>query len=296
MSILAVLKRSLAPLETPKILRASKAQPPKANLTQLPDALLEMITTLLNRKSLCNLRFTNKRLALLTTHLIAARCHSNRTCVNATHSFKLLIEGSRLSLLSKTIISLTLSAPSWKTQLACYGVDLREIHLPRLTSLTLHQTNILEVKDLLHFLAAHASTLKTLHLISVHLPNLQSWKTLFIHLANLTTHHLHTLELAILYYTISRPQVQSRSFILPRSSYQSSISSTADVLDDSPRPGATAHTRREIGLLLGDFFTGDGGLEKGFGHEQMLLLEEKDKGTSAGSSQSLLKRLARLRI
>lgn len=60
MSILAVPKRSLAPLETPKVLRASKAQPPKANLTQLPDELLEMITTLPNRKSLCNLRLTNK--------------------------------------------------------------------------------------------------------------------------------------------------------------------------------------------------------------------------------------------
>lgn len=295
-SILAVLKRSLAPLETPKVIRPSKAQPPKANLTQLPDELLEMITTLLNRRSLCNLRLTNKRLALLTTHLIAGRCHSNRTCVNATHSFEILIEGSRLPLLGGTITSLTLSAPSWKSTLARYGAGLREIHLPQLTSLTLHQSDILKVKDLLHFLTAHALTLKQLHLISVHLPNLQSWRTLFTHLAKLTTHHLHTLELAILYYTVTNSQAQSRIFILPRSSYQSSISSTADVLDDSLKPGAIAHTRREIGLLLGDFFTVDGKLKKDFGHEQMLLLAEKVKRTSAGSSQSLLKRLARLRI
>lgn len=294
MSILAVLKRSLAPLETPKILRPSKAQYPKAKLTQLPDELLEMITTLLNRRSLCNLRLANKRLVLKTTHLIAARCHSNRACVDATHSFDILIEGSRLPLLSGTITSLTLSAPSWKSPLALYGAGLREIHLPRLTSLTLYQTSILKVKDLLHFLAAHASTLQNLHLISVHLPSLQSWKTIFTHLAKLTTHHLHTLELVILYYTVTNPQAQPRIFILPRSSYQPSISSTADVLDDPPRPGATAHTGREISLLLGDFFTVDGELKKDFGHEEMLLLQEKDKGTNEASSQSLLKKLARL--
>jgi hypothetical protein len=112
MPFLATLKQSLAMTSTHGA--SSKSQNNEhhnANITQLPDEIFEMIVNKLDRTTdITNLRQSNKRLALLTTHLIAARCPPDRNCLNATESLKILTTGSRIPLLNGTITSLTLSA------------------------------------------------------------------------------------------------------------------------------------------------------------------------------------------
>ena len=96
MPLLKSLKRSFALPNRSKVLVRDEDEHTEANIAQLPTELLEIITLLLDSRSLCNLRLCSKRIALLTTNLLIPFCAPNRTCVNATNSLDILIEGSRL--------------------------------------------------------------------------------------------------------------------------------------------------------------------------------------------------------
>lgn len=82
----------------------------KASLAHVPNETIELITTYLCPQDLRNFRLTCKRLAVVTTHLIAAICDPHRKRINATHSLTTLAQGSRVALLNRTITHLTLSA------------------------------------------------------------------------------------------------------------------------------------------------------------------------------------------
>jgi hypothetical protein len=238
MSFLAALKQSLT--MTTAHGASSKSQNNEyhnARLAQLPDEIFEMIVNKLDRTAdITNLRQSSKRLALLTTHLIAARCPPDRNCLNATESLKILTTGSRIPLLNGTITSLTLSAPSWKSSSphATYGAGLREVHLLRLTTLRLSSMRLSSMRlssmrlssmrlahasDFLHFLTAYAPTLRKLHICHVHAPDLPSWRPILVRIAK--CHRLQTLELRNLYYsvTVYKQKQKSLTCMLPRSTY-----------------------------------------------------------------------------
>ncbi|KAM0716915.1 hypothetical protein Q7P37_006767 [Cladosporium fusiforme] len=291
MPFFARFKRSIAHAKTPCALGRDNGQHTNANLAQVPDEILEMITSLLDRRGLCSLRLCCKRLALVTTYQVTRFCPRNRACVNATYSLKILIEGSRLPLLNDTITSLTLSAPSWKSPLARYGEGLREVHLLRLTSLYLDKINIIKADDLHHFLASHTASLREIHMTSVHLPNLQSWEGLLGCIVEMSLNRLHSLELRMLFYSVPRARGQTRDFILPRSSYDCRVSSANEFLSLSGTEEEcrhTAHQRHEIGRLLAGFYTEDGDLKKDSGHEQLLAEEGEEED---GWMQSMIKKL-----
>jgi hypothetical protein len=294
MPFLATLKQSLAMTSTHGT--SSKSQNNEhhdANITQLPDEIFEMIVNKIDRTTdITNLRQSNKRLALLTTHLIAARCPPDRNCLNATESLKILITGSRIPLLNGTITSLTLSAPTWKTSnpLATYGAGLREVHLLRLTTLRLSSMRLAHAIDLIHFLTAHSPTLRNLHFRNVHAPDLPSWRPILVRIAK--CHRLQTLELRNLYYsvTVQKQKQKTLTCMLPRSTYgctstpplqeKDPSNPAADDNDDElpamlreDRDPLVACRLRDIGKLLDAFFTDSGELRKDFSHEQLLAAE-----------------------
>ena len=205
MSFLATLKQSLTMTSNHRASNTSQInEHHNANLAQLPDEVFEMIVNKLDRTTdITNLRQSNKRLALITTHLIAARCPPDRNCLNATESLKILTTGSRTPLLNGTITSLTLSAPSWKTPSpnATYGSGLCEVHLLRLTTLRLSSMGLAHASDLVQFLTAHSPTLRNLHIRQVHAPDLASWRPILVRIAR--CHRLQTLELRNLYYNVT---------------------------------------------------------------------------------------------
>lgn len=149
---LATLKQSFAMAHGAS--NKSQHEHHNANLAQLPDEIFEMIVNKLDRTTdITNLRLSKKRLALLTTHLIAGRCPQDRNCLNATSSLRILTTGSRVPLLNGTITSLTLSVPSWTNSSPqnTYGAALREVHLLRLTTLRLSSIRLAHSSDLIHF-------------------------------------------------------------------------------------------------------------------------------------------------
>ena len=246
-------------------------------LTLLPDELLEMVANNLNHQDFSSLRQTNKRLATMTTHLLAARCPTDRTCVNAEESLTTLLKGSKTPLLNGTATSLTLSAPSWKSPLASYGAPLQELLLLRLTCLRLHSIRIAQSSDLLKFLTSHAASIRQLYLRNVHAPDLQSWRETLIHIARM--HRLQRLELRQLFYTANRTAI----FVLPRSTYGEHSSALESFEDDDieaklitkeASDPAVALSPQEIGSLVDEFFTDAGELQKDFGHELMLASEQ----------------------
>lgn len=249
-----------------------------AGLHRLPNELVEMIAKQLPCRDLRSLRQSNKRLAMMTTHLLLAHCHTNRTCVNAEYGLQTLIQGSRAPLLNGTITSLTLSAPSWKDPLASYGAGLREVLLLRLNTLRLYSISITQSKDLLHLLTSHAASLRHLHFHNVHLSDLSSWREVLVHISRMD--RLQRLELKHLFYTVN----QTATFILPRSTYGACI--TEEELEDcdsesrwsfqeKARDQSVAYSPQEIGSLIDDFFTETGALQKDFGHELMLAAPEQ---------------------
>ena len=245
-------------------------------LTLLPDEILEMVANKLDHYDFGSLRQTNKRLATMTTHLLAARCPSDRTCVNAEDSLTTLLKGSKVPLLNGTVTSLTLSAPSWKSPVASYGADLQELLLLRLTCLRLHSIRIAQSSDLLKFLTSHAASIKQLYFRNVHAPDLHSWREILIHIARM--HRLQRLELRQLFYTANRTAI----FVLPRSTYGEHTSALEEFEDDEEarlmmkeyNDPAVAHSLEEIGALVDDFFTDAGEVQKDFGHELSLASEQ----------------------
>lgn len=246
-------------------------------LTILPDEILEMVANKLNDYDFGSLRQTNKRLATMTTHLLAARCPSDRTCVNAEDSLTTLLKGSKVPLLNGTVTSFTLSAPSWKSPSASYGADLQELLLLRLTCLRLHSIRIAQSSDLLKFLTSHAVSIRQLDLRNVHAPDLQSWREILIHIARM--HRLQRLELRQLFYTANRTAI----FVLPRSTYGEHSSALDNFEDDDVEAKlmtkeyndpAVALSPPEIGAMVDEFFTDAGELQKDFGHELMLAREQ----------------------
>jgi hypothetical protein len=211
MPFLATLKQSLAMTSTHGTSnRSQNNEHHRANLTHLPDEVFEMIVNKLERTTdITNLRQSNKRLALLTTHLIAARCPPDRTCLNATSSLKILTTGSRTPLLNGTITSLTLSAPSWKTpgSLATYGTGLREVHLLRLTTLRLSSMRLAHAGDLIHFLTAHSPTLRNLHSATSTPQTSRAGAPSLCELPNATAYRLSNSETST---TASRSRSRSR--------------------------------------------------------------------------------------
>jgi hypothetical protein len=302
MPFLATLKQSLAMTSTNGTSNKSQNnEHHHANLTQLPDEIFEMIVNKLERTTdITNLRQSNKRLALLTTHLIAARCPPDRTCLNATSSLKILTTGSRTPLLNGTITSLTLSAPSWKTPtpLATYGAGLREVHLLRLTTLRLSSIRLAHADDSIHFLTSHSPTLRNLHLRNVHVPDLPSWRPILVRIAK--CHRLQALELRSLYYSVAVQKQKQKTLtcMLPRSTYgctstpplqekDPSNAAAADDDDELPailredRDPLVARRPKDIGKLLDAFFTDSGDLRKDFSHEQLLAAERSKSWTGA---------------
>jgi hypothetical protein len=296
MPFLTALKQSLAMAPTHGASNNSQNnENHNANLAQLPDEIFEMIVNKLDRTAdITNLRQSNKRFALLTTHLIAARCPPDRNCLNATESLKILTTGSRTPLLNGTITSLTLSAPSWKTPSphATYGAGLREVHLLRLTTLRLSSMRLAHASDLVHFLTAHSTTLQSLHIRNVHAPDLPSWRPILVRIAR--CHRLQTLELRNLYYSVTVPKQKQKTLtcMLPRSTYgctstpplqeKDPSNPAADNDDELPailreeRDPLVARRPKDIGKLLDAFFTDSGDLRKDFSHEQ-LLAEQQSK-------------------
>lgn len=242
----------------------------------LPDEILEMVVNKLNDYDFGSLRQTNKRLATMTTHLLAARCPTDRTCVNAEDSLTTLLRGSKAPLLNGTVTTLTLSAPSWKSPIALYGADLQELLLLRLTCLRLHSVRIAQSSDLLKFLTSHAASISQLCLRNVHVPDLQSWRDILIHIARM--HRLQRLELRQLFYTANRTAI----FVLPRSTYGEHSSALDNFEDDVEaklitkeyNDPAVALCPQEIGAMVDEFFTDDGELQKDFGHEMLLAREQ----------------------
>jgi hypothetical protein len=301
MPFLATLKQSLTITSTNGTSNKSQNnEHHHANLTQLPDEIFEMIVNKLERTTdITNLRQSNKRLALLTTHLIAARCPPDRTCLNATSSLKILTTGSRTPLLNGTITSLTLSAPSWKTpgSLVTYGTGLREVHLLRLTTLRLSSMRLAHAGDLIHFLTAHSPTLRNLHIRNVHAPDLPSWRPILVRIAK--CHRLQALELRNLYYSVAVQKQKQKTLtcLLPRSTYgctstpplQEKDPSNAAADDDDELPAILREERdplvarrpKDIGRLLDAFFMDSGDLRKDFSHEQLLAAERSKSWTGA---------------
>jgi hypothetical protein len=265
-----------------------------------------MIVNKLDRTAdITNLRQSSKSLALLTTHLIAARCPPDRNCLNATESLKILTTGSRIPLLNGTITSLTLSAPSWKSSSphATYGAGLREVHLLRLTTLRLSSMRLAHASNFLHFLTAHAPTLRKLHIRHVHAPDLPSWRPILVRIAK--CHRLQTLELRNLYYsvTVYKQKHKSLTCMLPRSTYgctstppplqekEKDPPNAADDDDDDgdelpamlqeERDPLVACRPKDIGRLLDAFFAHAGDLRKDFSHEQMLAAEQSKSWAGA---------------
>jgi hypothetical protein len=245
-------------------------------LTLLPDEILEMVTNQLDDYDFGSLRQTNKRLATMTTHLLAARCPSDRTCFNAEDSLTTLLKGSKIPLLNGTVTSLTLSAPSWKSPLASYGAGLQEMLLLRLTCVRLHSIRIAQSSDLLKFLTSHAASIRQLCVRNVHAADLQSWREILIHIARM--HRLQRLELRQLFYTANRTAI----FVLPRSTYGEHSSALDQFEDDEEamlmmkeyNDPAVANSPQEIGALVDEFFTDAGKVQKDFGHELMLASEQ----------------------
>lgn len=263
--------------ETGNVLEYQQPECQSGRLTLLPDEILEMVVNKLNHYDFCNLRRTNKRLATITTHLLAARCPSDRTCINAADSLTTLLRGSKVPLLNGTVTSLALSAPSWKSPIALYGADLQELLLLRLTCLRLHSLRIAQSSDLLNFLTSHAASISHLCLRNVHASDLQSWREILIHIARM--HRLQRLELRQLFYTANRTAI----FVLPRSTY-GEHSSALDNLEDNVEgrlitkeynDPAVALCPQEIGAMVDEFFTDDGELQKDFGHEMLLAREQR---------------------
>lgn len=266
MAILATLKRSIGLLGKQPC-DEDPDQGSLSKLSRLPDEILEAIAISLGSKDLRSLRLTCKRLAVVTTHLLIPYCAPDRNCTNGTESLRCLIYGSRLPLLNGTIISLTLSASSWKSPLAFYGKGLREFHLLRLTSLYLNKIRIGAGKDLEHLLDSHAPTLRQLHLNSVHLPDLRSWRSLLIHISRMD--RLRALELCQLFYTSALIRKRETYFLLPRST-----SVSKQKIDQEKTTNlSTATTPQEIGLLIDGFFTDSGELQQDFG--ELLLVKEQ---------------------
>ena len=293
MPFLATPKQSLAMTSTHGTSNKSQSnERHHPNLTQLPDEIFEMIVSKLDRTTdITNLRQSNRRLALLTTHLIAAHCPPDRTCLNATESLKILTTGSRIPLLNGTITSLTLSAPFWRSSspLAAYGTGLREVHLLRLTTLRLYYMRIAHASDFLHFLTAHSPTIRNLHIRQVHVPDLLSWRPILVRIARL--HRLQALELRNLLYSVSTGQKHKKTLtcMLPRSTYgytsppplQEKDAESAAVADDElpailqeERDPLVARRPKDIGRLLDAFLTHSGELRKDFSHEQTLVAEQ----------------------
>lgn len=278
MSVLAMFQQCFVGAETHDVLvpNYQQHQIEEGKLAHLPDEVLEMIASMLNIQDLCSLRQSNKRLATMTIHLLAARCPSNRTCINAEESLTTLIKGSKIPYLNGTTTSLTLSAPSWEFPLASYDAGLQEVLLLRLTSLRLHSIRIVQSKNLLHFLTSHTATLRGLHLHSVHVSDLQSWREIFVHIMEM--HRLQRLELRHLFYSADRTSI----FVLPRSTYGEHSSALEQlkydpesklITKESSDP-AVASSPQEIGSLVDEFFTETGELQKDFGHELLLANEQ----------------------
>ena len=308
MPFLAALKKSLA--MAPMYGASSKTRNSEnhsANITQLPDEIFEMIVNKLKRTTdITNLRQSNKRLALLTTHLVAARCPPDRNCLNATESLRILITGSCVPLLNGTITSLTLSAPSWKNPSphATYGAGLREVHLLRLTTLRLSSMRLVHASDFLHFLTAHSPTLRNLHIRQVHAPDLPSWRPILVRIAR--CHRLQTLELRNLYYsvTLQKQKQKTLTCMLPRSTYgctstpplqekdPSNASADNDELPailNQERDPLVACRPKDIGKFLDAFFTGSGELKKDFSHEQLLAAGQSKSWAGAIRKRMLLR-------
>lgn len=245
-------------------------------LSRLPDELIVEIASQLPRRDLCRLRRSCKRLAIMTTHLLAAHCHTNRTCINGMGR---LIEGSRVPLLNGTVTSLTLLSTSWMNPLTSYGAGLREVRLLRLTTLHLHAVRIAQSKDLLHFLNSHAASLRQLYLRNVHLTDVSSWREVLIHISKM--HRLQRLQLNHLVYTSGR-----RTFMLPHSTFGkcSLVQDESKEYDpesrliskESSHDPAVAYGPQEIGNLIDGFFTDTGELQKDFDHELMLATQQEE--------------------
>ncbi|KAL1587473.1 hypothetical protein WHR41_03809 [Cladosporium halotolerans] len=248
----------------------------KTNIAQLPDEIIELITIYLSPQDLRSFRLTCKRLAIVTTHLIAALCDSHHKCINATHSLTTLVQGSRIALLNRTTTDLTLSAPSWRSISASYDDRLREVSLSRLTSLYIDSINITHPSALTHFLEAHTTTLSKVYFFNVHAPNLPAWRAILLQLAS--TRGLELLRLRQLFYSAGR---NGAVFLIPRSTY-STAQSMMHVLDEgsaAPREremlATTAASRADIERLIGDFLDESGQLRMDLGHEQRLAAEKR---------------------
>lgn len=277
MSVLTMLQQCFVGTENGDVLETQQNTYPEEGLTILPDELLEMVCSKLNSRDFGSLRQSNRRLATMTTHLLAARCPSHRECVDAEESLTTLTKGSHVPLLNGTVSSLTLSAPSWRSPLASYGAGLQEVRLLRLTCLRLQSIRIAQSSDLLHFLTSHAASLRQILFRNVHFPDLQSWGEVLIHITKM--HRLQRLELRQLFYTAD----QTRVFVLPRSTYgsQSSALERCDEEDLEARliakecsDPAVAHSPQEIGSMVDEFFTETGELQRDFGHELLLATEQ----------------------
>jgi hypothetical protein len=276
MVVLTMLQQCFVGSKTSDLLEYHQHDYQEGALTSLPDEILEMIANKLNRHDFGSLRSSNKRLATMTTHLLAARCPSDRTCVNAEDSLTTLIKGSKIPLLNGTITSLTLSAPSWKSPLASYSTGLQEVLLLRLTCLRLHSIRIAQSSDLLSLLTSHAASIRELYLRNVHVPEMQDWREILLH--NAKMHRLQRLELRQLFYTAN----QTAIFALPRSTYGEHSSALermeydveAKLLAKESNDPAVAHSPQEIGCLVDEFFTDAGELQKDFGHELLLATEQ----------------------
>jgi hypothetical protein len=151
--------------------------------------------------------------------------------------------------------------------------------------------------DLVHFLTAHSTTLRSLHIRNVHAPDLPSWRPILVRIAR--CHRLQTLELRNLYYSVTVPKQKQKTLtcMLPRSTYgctskpllqeKDPSSSAADNDDELPamfreeRDPLVARRPKDMGKLLDAFFTDSGDLRKDFSHEQ--LLAEQQSKSWAGS-------------
>jgi hypothetical protein len=283
MSVLTMLQQCFMGIETRDVVDVQQQQQQQQHktqeggLTRLPNELLEMVANKLNCQDFCNLRQSNKRLATMTIHLLAARCPSDRKCIDAEESLTTLIKGSKVPFLNGTTTSLTLSGNSWQSPLASYGTSLQEVLLLRLTSLRLHSIRITQSNDLLHFLTSHAASMRQLYFRNVHMSDLQSWREVLVHIAKM--HRLQGLELRQLFYNADRTAI----FVLPRSTYGEHTPALEHLEYDEESKlmtkewsdPAVACCPREIGSLVDEFFTDTGDLQKDFGHELLLAAEQE---------------------
>lgn len=278
MSVLAMLQQCFGGVETHNVPvpNYQQHQIQEGKFTQLPDEVLEMVANMLNSQDLCSLRQSSKRLATMTIHLLAARCPSDRTCINTEESLTTLIKGSKIPYLNGTTTTLTLSAPSWGIPLASYDAGFQEVLLLRLTSLRLHSIRIVQSRNLLRFLTSHAATLRQLDVRNVHASDLQSWREILVHVAKM--HRLQRLELRHLVYTADRTAV----FVLPRSTNgehssaleQLQYNRESKLITKELSDPAVANSQQEIGSLIDEFFTETGELQKDFDHELLLANEQ----------------------